>query len=194
MQVTLPAIPSWKRPGHSAQVYKQEGDIAMKNVTLGQATKFTSPNPVSIVCTQKKDGSTNLATVSWWTCLSQYPSMIGFAMAKTSFSGDRIRETRKVILTIPGASLADIALGCGRTTGRDTDKIIKFGVEMETVDGSPIQIPAHSRVAIVCTMKEYHEAGDHYFYICDVDQVYADPREEALFAWGGYNKLAPAHQ
>ncbi len=166
----------------------------MRNVTLGQATKFTSPNPVSIVCTEKPDGSTNLATVSWWTYLSQNPSMIGFAMAKTSFSGDRIRETKKVILTIPGAALADIALGCGRTTGRDTDKIKAFGIEMQEVEGSTIQVPVHSRVAIVCTLNVFHEAGDHYFYICDVDQVCADPREEALFAWGGYNKLAPAHQ
>ncbi len=166
----------------------------MKKATLGQATKFTSPNPVSIVCTQRADGTTNLATVSWWTYLSQYPCMIGFAMAKTSFSGDMIRQNHRVILTIPGAPLADIVLGCGRTTGRDTDKITKFGIQMQDIEGSSIRIPAHSRVAIVCTMKEYHEAGDHYFYICDVDQVFADPREEALFGWNGYSKIAPAHQ
>lgn len=53
-------------------------------------------------------------------------------------------------------------------------------------------IPAHSRVAIVCNLKEYHEVGDHYLYICNVEQVYGDETEEAMFAWNGYSQLRPA--
>ena len=34
--------------------------------------------------------------------------------------------------------------------------------------------------------KEFHEVGDHYLYICEV--------EEALFASNGYSKIAPAKQ
>ncbi|HBV51028.1 MAG TPA: flavin reductase, partial [Clostridiales bacterium] len=45
---------------------------------------------------------------------------------------------------------------------------------------------------IVCNLKEYHEVGDHYLYICDVEQVYGDEAEEALFAWNGYSQLRPA--
>ena len=60
--------------------------------------------------------------------------------------------------------------------------------------GSSIRIPVHSRVAIQCRLKEYHEVGDHYLYICDVDRVYGDESEEALFAWNGYAQIAPAKQ
>ena len=56
----------------------------MQKISLPQASRLTSPNPVSLVCTQKPDGSTNLATVSWWTYLSYNPGMIAYAMAKTS--------------------------------------------------------------------------------------------------------------
>lgn len=48
----------------------------MKKIDLPFASKLTSPNPVSLVCTQKPDGSTNLATVSWWNYLSFNPNMI----------------------------------------------------------------------------------------------------------------------
>lgn len=65
----------------------------MEKITLPKASQLTSPNPVKLVCTKKADGGTNLATVSWWTFLSFNPSMICFAMAKTSFSGERVRET-----------------------------------------------------------------------------------------------------
>ena len=33
----------------------------MKKISLPQASALTSPNPVTVVCTQKPDGSTNLA-------------------------------------------------------------------------------------------------------------------------------------
>ena len=164
----------------------------MEKIKLAQASHLTSPNPVTVVCTEKPDGSTNLATVSWWTYLSFNPNMIAFAMAKTSYSGERVRETGNVIVTIPGAEIADAVMGCGSTTGRNTDKVGKFGIELASVEGSKIQIPAYSRVAIQCHMKEYHETGDHYLYICDVEQVYGNEAEEALFAWNGYSQLRPA--
>jgi len=164
----------------------------MKQISLPKAAKLTSPNPVSLVCTEKPDGSTNLATVSWWTYLSFNPGMIGYAMAKTSYSGEMVRANKKVILTIPGAEIAEAVMGCGGTTGRNTDKAERFGIELAGVEGSSIQIPAHSRVAIQCRMKEYHEVGDHYLYICDVEQVYSDEGETALFAWNGYGNVAPA--
>lgn len=166
----------------------------MKKINLPQASMLTSPNPVSLVCTRKPDGSTNLATVSWWTYLSFNPGMIAYAMAKTSYSGEMVRDNKKVILTIPGKEIADAVMGCGSTTGRDTDKASKFGIELAEVEGSMIRIPVHSSVAILCNLKEYHEVGDHYLYICDVEQVYSDESKEALFAWNGYAKVAPAKQ
>lgn len=164
----------------------------MKKINLPEASNLTSPNPVAVVCTQKSDGSTNLATVSWWTYLSFNPNMIAYAMAKTSYSGEMVRNNGKVILTIPGTEIAEAVMGCGSTTGRNTDKAAKFGVELTFVDNNYIQIPVHSKVAISCHLKEYHEVGDHYLYICDVEQVYANEGEEALFAWNGYSQLRPA--
>ena len=164
----------------------------MNKINLPQASGLTSPNPVTIVCTQKPDGSTNLATVSWWTYLSYNPNMIAYAMAKTSYSGEMVRNNKKVILTVPGADIADAVVGCGSTTGRDTDKIAKFGIEMQDVPDSDIKIPLHSRLAIKCSLKEFIETGDHYLYICNVEDVYGNEQEEAVFAWNGYSQIRSA--
>ena len=164
----------------------------MNKITLPQASALTSPNPVTLVCTQKPDGTTNLATVSWWTYLSYNPCMIAYAMAKTSYSGEMVRSNQKVILTVPGAAIADAVMGCGMATGRDTDKIAKTGIEMQAVPDSEIQIPLHSRVAIKCSLKEFIETGDHYLYICNVEDVYGNEQEEAVFAWNGYAEIRPA--
>lgn len=103
-----------------------------------------------------------------------------------------VRKNQKVILTIPGAQLAEAVLGCGSTTGRYIDKASKFGIELAEAEGNSIRIPVHSRVSIVCSLKEYHEAGGYYLYICNVEKVYGDEAEEALFAWNEYSQLRPA--
>lgn len=77
--------------------------------------------------------------------------MIAYAMAKTSYSGEMVRNTKKVILTIPGAEIADAVMGCGSTTGRNMDKAEKFGIELAEIEGNSIKIPFHSCVAIQCT-------------------------------------------
>ena len=164
----------------------------MEKIRLPKASMLTSPNPVTLVCTQKPDGSTNLATVSWWTYLSYNPGMIAYAMAKTSYSGEMVRNNKKVILTVPGSAIANEVMGCGTSTGRDTDKIAKLGIEMQEIPDSEIQIPLHSRVAIQCSLKEFVETGDHYLYICNVEQVYGNEAEEAVFAWDGYAQIRPA--
>ena len=161
----------------------------MNKISLPKASVYTSPNPVTIVCTQKPDGGTNLATVSWWTYLSYNPNMVAYAMAKTSYSGEMVRQNKKVVITIPSEKLVDVALGCGSTTGRNIDKLEKFGIEMQSLPGTDIKVPAHSCLAIVCTLKEFIETGDHYLYICNVEQVYADEKEKAVFAWNGYSQI-----
>lgn len=161
----------------------------MKEITLAGAAKISSPNPVTIVCTQKPDGSTNLAAVSWWTYLSYNPNMIAYAMAKTSYSGEMVRQNKKVILTIPSDKIADVVMECGSSTGRNTDKITKFGVKMKVLPDRDISVPEYSALAIVCKLKEYIETGDHYLYICNVEKVYSDEQEKAVFAWNGYSQI-----
>ena len=120
--------------------------------------------------------------------------MIAYAMAKTSYSGERVRETGKVVLTIPSEALTSAVLGCGSTTGRKTDKAAQFGIEMQSLPDCPIRVPAHSCAAIVCNLKEFHEVGDHYLYICNVEQVYADEKERVVFAWNGYSEIRPVKE
>lgn len=163
----------------------------MNEISLAQASKLTSPNPISLICTRKPDGETNLAAVSWWTYLSYKPGMIGYAMSQKSYSSECVRATGTVVLTVPGEALAEQAMKCGSTSGRTVNKAEQFAVDLMQVDGTDIKVPVHSKVAIVCKMKEYHAVGDHYLYICEVEKVYADEGEEALFAWNGYAELHP---
>ncbi len=164
----------------------------MKKIALIQAAKVSSPNPLSLICSRTPSGDTNLATVSWWTYLSLDPESIGFAMMKTSYTGERVRAEKHVVLTLPGEALATQVLQCGSSTGRVKSKAKEFAIELKSLPGCDIQIPVHSAVAIEARLRDFVDVGDHYFYICDVKNVYCDEAEKPVFAWNGYSKIAPA--
>ncbi len=162
---------------------------------LLDSAKLIDPNPVSLVCSKTPSCITNLATVSWWTYLSLDPATIGFAMMKPSYTGEMVRTNKKVVLTVPSDKISPKQImQCGSFTGRTKEKVKEFGIELKSLPDCDIQIPVHSVIAIQCALREFVDAGDHYFYICDVENVYGDENETPLFAWKGYSKIAPAKE
>ena len=143
----------------------------MKELNIMEATVLTSPNPLTLICSKKEDGSTNLAPICFVSYLSFNPPMVGFATGKQSHTGKRVRETGKVVVTVPGAA---------------------NNIEMMAVEGSDIQIPADTRLAMVATLQQSVEVGDHILHICQVDKFLGDEDKKGLYAWNGFGKVAPA--
>lgn len=163
----------------------------MNTITIHDAWKMTSPNPITLVCTKTPEGKTNLAAVSWWMYTSSNPAMLCFAMGKKSFSGEMVRQNKEVVLAMPSAAIADDAFKCGTVSGRSKDKAKEFGIELMELPDSPIMVPKESRLAFSCGLNNFTESGDHYLYICNIQAVYGDKAKEQIFAWEGYAKLAP---
>jgi flavin reductase (DIM6/NTAB) family NADH-FMN oxidoreductase RutF len=118
--------------------------------------------------------------------------MIGFAAGKQSHTGKRVRESGKVIVTVPGESLAGAAMACGGSTGAQVNKVAANHIEMKAVESSDIQIPVDTRLAMVATLQQSVEVGDHILHICQVDKFLGDEDKKGLYAWNGFGKVAPA--
>lgn len=166
----------------------------MKECSILEATVLTSPNPLTLICSQNEDGTTNLAPICFVSYLSFNPPMVGFACGKQSHTGKRVRETGKAIVTVPGQSLAQAVMACGSTTGANTHKAAENQIEMVDVEGSSIQIPADARLAMAATLKQTVEVGDHILHICQVDKFLGDESRQSLCAWNGFGKVAPAQE
>ena len=89
----------------------------MKEFNIFEATALTSPNPLTLICSENEDGTTNLAPICFVSYLSFNPPMIGFATGKQAHTGERVRETGKVIVTVPGETLSQAVMSCGSSTG-----------------------------------------------------------------------------
>ena len=164
----------------------------MKALNIMEATVYTSPNPLTLICSQNEDGTTNLAPICFVSYLSFNPPMVGFATGKQSHTGKRVRETSKVIVTVPGENLAGVVMACGSSTGALVNKVAENNIEMKSVEDSDIQIPADTKLAMVATLQEAVEVGDHILHICQVDKFLGNEDKKGLYAWNGFGKVAPA--
>ena len=166
--------------------------LTMKEINIAQAPTLTSPNPLMLVCTKKEDGTFNMAPVSFFMYSSFHPPILAFAMGKRANSGENIRRTGKAVLAAPGVSLKDAVMAFGTVHGDCKDKLKEVPVKLQNVAGSDIQIPSDVRIAFAVSLMQIMESGDHYLYLCSIEKVIADESKEALLAWEGYSKVAPA--
>lgn len=166
----------------------------MKEINIGQATAITSPDPLMLVCTKKEDGSLNLAPVSFFMYASFQPPMLAFAMRPTANSSINIMRTQKAVLAAPGTSIKDAVMAYGSVNGGDRNKLEENPVALQNIDGTDISFPEDSRIAFAVTLEQTVKAGDHNLYLCNIEKILADDSKEALFAWEGYAKVAPAQE
>lgn len=166
----------------------------MKAISFPQVTAMTSPNPLTLVCTKKEDGTTNLSTISWWMPLSFNPNLFAVAINHGSHGGERLRETGEAVLVIPAVGSEDFIFGCGMKNGKDVNKVEEFGIELKELAGTDIKVPVHSTAAVIGKLRNFEETGDHNLYVMEVQNVFGDETETPLFAWKGYAEAAPAQK
>jgi len=67
-------------------------------------------------------------TMGWHTVMEFTPSLVGCVIAAGNYSFDLIRDSGECVINLPTASLTDVVVGVGTTTGAQIDKFEKFGL------------------------------------------------------------------
>ena len=158
----------------------------MRKATIMEALENTAPQPVSLICAPRPDGGTNLAPVAWWTYLESEPPMLGFSMAKESYTCGLVSGSGKVAICLPGEAIAGEVLKCGSVSGRTVDKAKEYGIEL-TGDG--LKYPAHSKLAFLCTVSQKVIVGDCVFFVCAVDEILLDETQRHIYTLGKSQQL-----
>lgn len=158
----------------------------MEHILITEAQKKTSPNPITLVCVERPDNSTNLTAVSWWTYLTNHPPMIGFSVSQKSYCAELIPSSKGIMLCIPSKNIINETFNCGCFSGRDVNKSEKFGIELI---GADTKFPKHSKLAFKCKIEKSVEVGDHIFFVCKVDDILYNKDEIQIYSWDGYSHL-----
>lgn len=76
----------------------------MKEIKIAQAPVFTSPNPMTFICSKKADGKTNMATLAFWTYASTNPGKVVFSLNKGAYTLELLAKNKEVVIAVPGVS------------------------------------------------------------------------------------------
>ena len=160
----------------------------LNTVQINTLQTMTSPNPFALLVTEV-DKKVNVMAVSWWTYVSNRPPMIAAALSKKGLSGESILQSKQFTLCFPSREIADAAFSCGCVSGRQTDKLANFNLKPEIlVDGFPPSLE-HCVAAVLCSLNQVAEAGDHTLFIANVEHVFANPDMPTLHAYSGYREI-----
>ena len=99
----------------------------MKIIEPQNAGKILYPHPIILVSSGLKH-KYNVATISWYSVISQNPPLIGFSITPSAYSYGLIRESGEFNIHIPTWEIMHKVHFCGTTTGADVDKIMEMNI------------------------------------------------------------------
>ncbi len=94
---------------------------------LGEVYGLLEPGPV-VLLTTAHEGRTNVMTQSWHTMMDFEPPLVGCIVSDRNYSFGLLMAGKECAINIPTAEMAEQVVGCGNSSGRDTDKFAVFGL------------------------------------------------------------------
>lgn len=158
----------------------------MREVPVDQALKLKYPEWVMFVLTRDADGKPDLMPAGWCMICNSNPLMMAVAVGFGRYTHRTIEETGEFVLAWPGVGQEKLIEQAGSTTGRDTDKFERFGLEeIPTAEVAAPMIDGLA-VALECEVVSQLELEDHSIFVGQVVAAHvSDPPVEKLENFAG---------
>jgi flavin reductase (DIM6/NTAB) family NADH-FMN oxidoreductase RutF len=149
-----------------------------RKIDLDSAYRLLNPGPLVLVSSTlgERDG---LTPIAWHMPVSDDPPIIGLEIWEGHFIYKAILETKDFVINIPSSEMAETVRGLGSTSGAETDKFKKFGLEKETA--AKVKSPRlKSAIGILeCRLRNDKTLLKKYNIVLG-DVVYAEADERAF--------------
>lgn len=146
-----------------------------------EARKF--PEQVAIIIANEGEGKYNPITVGWIMPVSMNPPMWAFCLAKSRHSLQAIRYSQAFVISFPSCSMGADATFFGTHSGRDMDKLKRFGTKTEKAAKIDGVLLSDAVVNFECVLHAEYPVGDCYMFIGEVvgSHVNTDPSVRRLY-------------
>lgn len=130
--------------------------------------------PNLVVTVRDKEGNDNALLVAYAGNCSYAPPMIMIGIVPSRYSYHMIKENGSFVAHLLDKSQSQLYECCGMKSGRDSDKLKDYGVEL--TDGLKVNagVILDCPVAIECTVVDSIMTGSHEMFIGKVEYVHAN--------------------
>lgn len=136
------------------------------------------PGPV-LLLTTRHHGRANVMTLSWQTPMEFEPPLVGCVLSERDFSHAALSATRECVLNIPTAEMAEQVVGCGNTSGRDTDKFARFGLTPLPAGRVGAPLLAECYASLECRVADTRLVERYGFFVLEVVAAWVEPDRPA---------------
>ena len=158
-------------------------------VKIQNTIKMSSPHLFALLVTQDSGGNTNVMGVSWYCFASLRPPKMVVCLGNKGYSGQLIKETDRFALCLPTEAIKDKAMACCKCSGRDTDKIREFALDLIMPEGFKVPAVKGSKLVWELSLTDTMPAGDHTVYLADIMRAAKLSDDKNLYAFDGYKEL-----
>ena len=135
------------------------------------------PGPV-VLLTTAGPKRPNIMTMSWHTMLEFEPPLVACVVSDRDYSFKLLKASKECVLNIPTRDLAAKVVGCGNTTGANTDKFEKFGLTpmRATHVGAPLIEECYANLE--CRVVDTKMVAKYSLFVLEVVKAWIDPKVE----------------
>jgi len=128
----------------------------------------------TVLVTTRNGDRNNIMAVAWQTPLDFKPALTLCVINSDSLTYENLLETGECVINIPTGELAAQTLGCGSSTGRETDKFRKFG--LTPVRGETVKAPLIDEcyANLECRLHDSSMVKKYDLFILEVLKVWID--------------------
>lgn len=148
--------------------------MTFRALALAHVYRLLEPGPVVLLTTARK-GRANVMAMSWHTMMEFEPPLVGCVVSNRDDSFAVLRATKECVIAIPTVEIAAQVVGCGNTSGRNTDKFARFGLTPLPASRVSAPLVAECYANLECRLVDARMAQKYNFFVLQVLKAWIDP-------------------
>lgn len=148
--------------------------MARKSLPLSKVYGLLEPGPV-VMLTTACDGRANIMTMSWHTMMDFEPPLVGCIISNRNHSFGMLRASNECVVNIPTVEIAEKVVGCGNTSGAETDKFKIFGLTPLPAALVCAPLIAECYANLECRVVDSSMVDKYCLFVLEVVKDWIDP-------------------
>jgi len=164
--------------------------MAKRSFPLSKVYGLLEPGPVVLLSTAAQ-GRSDVMTLSWHTMMEFEPPLVGCVVSAQDYSFELLQASGECVINIPTVELAEQVVGCGNTSGRNTDKFATFGLTRAAASCVQAPLIKECYANLECRVADTQLADQYNFFVLEVlkarlDRAMDNPRTLHHRGWGAF--------
>lgn len=146
----------------------------MKPFPLSKVYGLLEPGPV-VLLTTAFGGHSDVMAMSWHTMMEFEPPLVGCVVSNRNHSFGLLKKSKECVICIPTVEIAEKVVGCGNSSGVETDKFAAFGLTRMPATRISAPLIGECYANLECRISDSKMVSRYCFFVLEVVKAWINP-------------------